>query len=698
MKQIITHGKITLAIAAFSLQLALAGNCLAQNMMGISNSNYAGTNGIIANPSYAADSRHGFYLNIFTANGYATNTYYTWNGPTSIISFFKNGNEFEESYLKEAQIDKPSLLNAGVDVRGPSFLLKLGARSGLGIYTRMRGFMQANHVSPNVMQLIKTGITEDEVVNQPFQDNTFALNANVVSEIGFTYARTVWENNQHFLKAGFTVKKLFGAYSAHLVSEAMDFTIRGGEPSGYFMEVDAISARYGYNTMQGFEDNINPLEVENPGKGWGYDIGFTYEHRPNADQYRYTVDGVERLDNRKNKYDYKIGLSVLDIGGINYDSPFARSYAFERANTIISEDDLDDLEGDFADVANDIFDVRPEEGSPSFRSGLPTALKVDLDLKLTNKIYTSFTVLQNLKDRGAIGMRQNSMLAVTPRIETRGFELAFPVSLMNKYQTLGIGSSIKLGLLFIGSDNLAGALGIGKAYGADVYMGLAFPFSKGKKRDDDNDGVSNSKDECRNVAGTWEFKGCPDTDGDGIEDKFDKCPGVAGIAPFEGCPDSDGDGLQDMEDECPQVPGIPALKGCPDTDKDGVADHLDACKDVAGHVDLKGCPDADGDGIIDSEDKCPEHAGPAENSGCPDADGDVVPDHLDECPDEKGTEAMKGCPDKDEDGIKDALDKCPDVPGLQELEGCPDTDEDGVPDYLDECPEIYGAIENNGCP
>ncbi len=113
------------------------------------------------------------------------------------------------------------------------------------------------------------------------------------------------------------------------------------------------------------------------------------------------------------------------------------------------------------------------------------------------------------------------MLAVTPRVEMRGFELAFPVSLINNYQTLGLGSSIKLGLLFIGSDNLAAALGIGKAYGADVYMGLAFPFSKGKKKDDDNDGVSNSKDDCRSVAGTWEFNGCPDSEGGDLQDVGD---------------------------------------------------------------------------------------------------------------------------------------------------------------------------------
>lgn len=643
----------------------------AQHMSGISNSNYAGTNGIIANPSYAADSRHGFYLNLISVNGYASNTYYVWNGPTSFPKFFINGGEMEEDYIKETNNNKPSIFNVGVDVRGPSFLLKLNPRSGLGIHTRARGTLQANNVSPNIMRLAKTGIAEEDLTNRPFEDNTFAMNSNIISEIGLTYARTVWERNQHFLKAGFTVKRLFGTFSSHLISDAMDFNVGRDEDFNYFMDVHAINARYGYNTMQSFDDNIDPLNAESLGKGLGFDIGFTYEHRPDVNQYSYTMDGVEKLDNRKNKYDYKIGLSILDIGSIKYKTPFSRSYAIQRTNKKITESDFDALEGDFVDVVNGIFDVTTKESSNSYKSGLPTVLKIDFDFRLTKNIYTSLSVLQNLKAKEAIGMRQNSMFALTPRIETGGFELAFPVSLTNNFQTFGLGTSVKLGLLFIGSDNLASVMGLGKAYGADVYLGIAFPFSKGKKKDSDNDGVSNREDECRNVAGIWEFKGCPDGDGDGVEDRLDKCPDIAGIETFEGCPDSDVDGIQDTEDECPQLAGLAALKGCPDSDEDGVADHLDKCEDVPGHVDLQGCPDSDGDGIVDSEDKCPEHAGPTENSGCPDSDGDGIPNHLDECPE---------------------------VAGQEQHKGCSDLDGDDIPDHLDQCPELYGTVEQNGCP
>lgn len=113
-------------------------------------------------------------------------------------------------------------------------------------------------------------------------------------------------------------------------------------------------------------------------------------------------------------------------------------------------------------------------------------------------------------------------------------------------------------------------------------------------KDRDKDGVPDSLDECPDVAGLPQFKGCPDTDGDGIPDKDDKCPTVAGKLKYQGCPvpDTDGDGINDEEDKCPSVAGVAKYNGCP-------------------------IPDRDGDGVNDEEDKCPDIAGPATNQGCP---------------------------------------------------------------------------------
>lgn len=484
---------------------------LSQTMMGISSSNYAGTNGVIANPSYVADTRHGFYFNLFSVNAYVTNNYYTWDGSSSLLTTIRSGEEIDKSHFKENTSNKPSFLNGGVDFRGPSFLLKLNSKSGIAVHSRIRGSVQANNISKNLTELAFSDIDEDELIGKPQLNNTFTVNANAFSEIGLTYGRTILEADRHFLKTGVTVKKLIGSYSAFLVNEAMDFQLQKDDIADeYALEVDHLKMKYGYNTDSNFEDELNPLEAKSLGHGWGFDIGFTYEYRPDAEQYKYFMDDKEQWDNGKNKYKYRIGVALLDIGSIKYSSPLSYSYAFERFNTTIAEEDLDDLEDEPIDALNKIFDLNPDEGEKSFKTGLPTSLRIDIDYRLAKKIYANLTIIQSMRQEEAVAMRQHSMMAITPRIEMKRFELAVPVSFTNNYSTLTLGASVKVGSLFIGSDNLFNVLGVGELTGADVYAGLAFQLFKGKKKDKDKDGVSNRKDKCKKIPGTWETRGCPE--------------------------------------------------------------------------------------------------------------------------------------------------------------------------------------------
>jgi len=115
--------------------------------------------------------------------------------------------------------------------------------------------------------------------------------------------------------------------------------------------------------------------------------------------------------------------------------------------------------------------------------------------------------------------------------------------------------------------------------------------------DQDDDGVSNDKDDCPERSGLLKYKGCPvpDEDGDGINDENDQCPNAEGTIQYRGCPvpDTDKDGIPDPQDACPTVAGLSRYKGCaiPDTDKDGVNDEIDQCPTIAGVAVNNGCED-----------------------------------------------------------------------------------------------------------
>jgi outer membrane protein OmpA-like peptidoglycan-associated protein len=154
----------------------------------------------------------------------------------------------------------------------------------------------------------------------------------------------------------------------------------------------------------------------------------------------------------------------------------------------------------------------------------------------------------------------------------------------------------------------------------DLFLsfGAGFSYSFFSEKDEDEDGVLDSKDFCSGTPKGVKVDdyGCPvDSDRDGVPDYLDRCGDTPSrvLVDENGCPfDGDKDGVPDYLDLCANTPNdIPVDKfGCPqDFDGDGVPNFMDECPDtpIGIPVDKNGCSlDSDGDGIIDSKDKCPK--------------------------------------------------------------------------------------------
>ncbi len=665
------------------LCLCLVGKPLnAQHLLGIANSNYAGTHAIHMNPAHIADNRYGFFMNLASFQVGASNNAVYYKGKSLISqaidgSLDKLGAENFSLYGGNGK----KMLNVGAQIRLPvlNFMVQMSPKHSFAITSRVRSLGSINAISPELVALAnEPTLDNSKFTNTPINNMTYNANLNFIGEAALSYARVVINNEKHFLKAGGTFKYLKGI-SAYTQIKKIDFTIKTDQPTGIptqtqdIIDIRQVDMQVGSSI--GSFDDITLQDILKGAGGVGFDVGAVYEFRPDWEDYTYTMDGVDGLqDKRENKYMLKVGVSLMDIGGTKYKTSRTRVIKALTNNNNLDEKERQRIENDpfLADS------VRKSLGgdiiqSDNFRAGLPTALHITADYRITNHIYANLTYIQNMRGRFAIGARQASLLAITPRIEFHGFELAFPLSLQNGMRNFAFGTAIKLGYLFLGSDNLAGALNMGKVNGADVYFGLSLPVrTPKKKRDKDEDGISDKLDDCKDIAGIWDFKGCPDSDGDKIKDQEDECPSEAGSADFKGCPDRDGDKVRDKDDTCPDVAGLIEFKGCPDKDGDKIQDKEDECPDVAGLVEFQGCPDTDGDKIEDKEDKCPEVAGLVEFQGCPDTDGDRIQDKEDACPDKAGLPQFKGCPDTDADGIMDKEDACPTVVGVRENNGCPE--------------------------
>lgn len=690
----------------------------AQGWTGLATSNYGGTNGLYWNPSSIADSRHRFYVNLAGADVNFYNDYLELATPYTPWQLVRGkvGNEyrdgsgnvvFQREYLRETLNGRSKFATLSAEARLPSFFISLGPKQSIAFSSRVRGFAQAVNVSEPLARLGRYGLGEAQALgltDQLLTDNSFNVSVNAFHEFALSYALATTDNTDHFFKAGVTVKYLVGLGSGYVNNQGAQYQVYNEDS----IQVRDRQITYGTTDYEYYRrDNFKVGDFYGKnrlGRGFGGDIGVTYEWRPKAGTYDYSMDGATITDHTANKYRLKAGLALVDLGGIVYNNPnYVRQTGLTSTGTV-QIGSLDTIRyRNVADVDNLMQQlVGVNSKTREFTSVLPAALNVTADYRFRDHLYVGAAWRQNLVQARAIGSRAASSVALIPRLEYSQAEVSFPLMLANNYDKFQVGAMVRLGPLTVGSDNLGGIFGATTITGYDVYASLGFGLDKKKPKDKDKDGVSDALDKCPTTKGTWEFRGCPDRDGDHVQDKDDACPDVPGLVKFKGCPDTDLDGVPDSEDFCPTEPGPVALQGCPDLDGDGVADKDDKCPEDPGLVALQGCPDADGDGITDAEDKCPELAGPAEHQGCPDTDGDGTFDPDDKCPAVAGPADNQGCPyvDTDLDGTFDHLDGCPAVAGPVENKGCPwpDTDADGTPDNKDLCPKTPGPKTNNGCP
>lgn len=555
----------------------------AQSYLGYTHDNYAGVQGVLFNPSSIVDSRFKTDINLFSMSSSVTNDAYG----VKIFDVFKDGYDFDMEAKKSFSNANNAAFNT--DVMGPSVMFNIAPKHSLAVYTRARAFINVIGVNGQVIN----DLAKDDMESFP-EANVGSFNGvgNSWGELGISYAAVLYQRGQHFLKGGITAKYLQGVANYHI--QGNDVTMEFNEDlilpqnSTYTTTGTAV-----YGSSQDFAANSD-LDINSKSRGFGFDLGLTYEWRP-----EYTADRADINDLKEvNKYKLRFGVSVTDLGSMKYAKGVRNLYDLDETFT---QDDYDGYDN-FDEFMEGEFTPTPVAGT--VRSYLPTALHADVDWNIYKKFYLNAT-----GDLGVVSktkLNQNSIanrVSVTPRYESKWFSAYVPISYMDYSKQAQVGLGLRTGVFFIGSGSIVSNLVSKSSKAADIHLGFKIPVYQKKAKDQDGDGVLDKDDACPTVAGPVENNGCPwgDQDNDGILDKDDKCPAVAGPAVNNGCPweDKDNDGVLDKDDKCPTVAGPKENTGCP-------------------------WPDTDGDGVLDKDDKCPKVKGTAANNGCLEVTTEVI--------------------------------------------------------------------------
>lgn len=419
----------------------------AQSYIGNTVDNYAGIQSLIYNPSNVFDSRFKADINLISVSAFGGSDYLGISISDIINS--DEGFDFETDAEKSPSDANHFFVNA--DILGPSFMFNLSPKSSIGFVTRVRTLMNINKINGELFESFSEDFDSDEDFNFNQENLTGTIHA--WAEVGLVYGRQIVNTEKHFLKAGATLKYLQGAGSMYINSPNL---------TGDYDATNQILTTSGqliYGASEDFDnDDIN---FENLTQGFGADIGFTYEFRPT------TTDSLTR---KHNKYKFKIGASITDIGSVNYKDATITTYdmnATVDASTLDEEEDIEEfLEENYTGT----------ESIVNQKVKLPTAFHLLIDYHLAGKLYVSVQGNMSL-------VKENSMYAnsiintatIAPRLETKWISVYSPIS-MRQHGEYAWGAGLRLGPLMVGSGSIISNLISESTKTTDIYLGLKIPL------------------------------------------------------------------------------------------------------------------------------------------------------------------------------------------------------------------------------
>ncbi|WP_025743144.1 OmpA family protein [Aquimarina pacifica] len=581
MKKLLSTAMLLLCIASAK----------SQSYMGFLTDNYSGVHSVLSNPANIADSRFKTDINLVGVSAFIGNDYFG----ITYSDIFDDNYDIEDD--ASTFPDEENNVLGNIDILGPAFMFNLNEKSAIAVFSRARVFYNVSAINGETIESIEDNfdVNEDFSVNE---GDAF-ISANAWAEIGLTYSRVLMNKEQHFLKGGITLKYLQGLGNAYASGNNLSIDYDNDGISvpiiGSVGSVETTGqVAYGYSeNLENADDDFDASDFESVAgaSGFGVDLGVVYEWRPDHQDHTFSDSKGNTYTYKDiNKYKLKFGLSLTDIGSINYKDGVEERY--DVANTL-DQDTFESIE-DFDDIENFYTTLDPGDAEKAI---LPTALHLTADYNINNKFYVNLNSDISLTAKNKINRsRIANVVALTPRFESKWFSFYSPLSLV-QHSGFQWGAGLRAGPLYLGSGSIVSALIGSELKAADVYLGLKVPVYQNRPKDKDGDGVLDKVDECPETKGPEENFGCPwpDTDGDTVLDKDDTCPEEAGEVENNGCPwpDSDSDGILDKDDTCPKIAGPEENGGCPwpDTDGDSILDKDDNCIDIPGTVANNGCPE-----------------------------------------------------------------------------------------------------------
>ncbi len=447
-----------------------------QDMQNSNSSGYSGFNGIFVNPSFSESQFLKWDVTLVSVNSFLeTNYLYVKNASVlglndNNTSFIKKdrSNEANDYVINfDSDTERKNAFN-NQEIQGPSFLLKL-EKFNIGFGMRLRSNFSTANLPEN---LVGTNLYFPENYDVLRDIRPFDISGAVWTEYTLHLSKKIKNDAERKTAFGINLKLLRG-HEAFVLNtlNTSPITLNGNQ-----IDVNVPNVRVRLATGASINDeNVKEYDTQARGTGFGADFGMNWE----------TKSGKFH----DNAYDNRFGISILDLGFINYSSQ-AYDYFFNVKNpSSLLFDDFKPLKtisqfGSY--ISNKIY------GNPnlalqdtSFNIVLPTVISLQYSKRFTNHVLIDANVVQRIPLTNGALKRINS-ISVTPRFEQKWWEAGLPINIL-EYNKLRMGAFARIGFLTIGSDNILPIFfKQDKLTGYNVYASLRiFPFSYKNKDNED---------------------------------------------------------------------------------------------------------------------------------------------------------------------------------------------------------------------
>lgn len=426
-------------------------------MAGIVNSNYAGLQSLKINPAMSADSRLRWDVNLFSMDIFALNNYVFL--PRKSVNLFKIIDGGKQDNLAQSDFYSPSdkWIYANTTIQLPALMWTYKGIYTFAVHSQVRTMTNAEHVPFHIAKFSYEGISYKPLQDSAWTAGPFDISSMAWLETGFSYSGFVYHKARNYLSLGGTFNILKGGAALQLHNHELQYMVPNA---------DTVIV-YKANTEIAHAVPLADGESILCGSGFSADLGAMFEKKR-----RYTWSSVYRR-NLITTYDYKIGISILDLGRINFNKNAATVNLADRATIWpdINKQKFSSVNG-MDSVINEHFYGSKTGGSigNAFAMMTPATLALQADYNLNDHGYINLSCQLPLTKAGQSVARKKS-ITLTPRLESKWTELQFPVSFYN-FKKIQAGFAFRFHSFFLGCDNLLPLIGLDKIYGSSFYFGI----------------------------------------------------------------------------------------------------------------------------------------------------------------------------------------------------------------------------------